>query len=138
MALSETGALMQTKEIRLGVEYAIKFRLPRAAGMPVVAPVIHATCVDIAGSTVVLEYEDWIPKPGAQKKAGPDQLIGCGNYERGKRRIRVAAGDVICRYDEWQPGGPGGEHDGRIDAPTVTKAAGQTFTAWPMPLPVSA
>lgn len=123
---------MKVKDIVLGQRYAVKIVMPSAGGhgggykFPRSAPVTQATCVDIAGNTIIFEREAFVPKPGALAATSKGNgLIGIRNYEPGTERLRIPANDVICLSDEWAPPAP----DGRIDAPEVHRAAGQTFTS---------
>lgn len=115
---------MKVREIVLGQRYAVHRVVTRGPRTPRNAPVIHATCVDISGNTIVFEHEAMVPKPGERAKA-KGMLIGCANYEMGTELLRIAARHVICLSDEYALRRP----DGRIDAPEVTQAAGRTFTS---------
>lgn len=119
---------MKVKDIRLGESYAIRMVIPSAAHMARTAPVIHANMLDIAGNTVVCEYDAMNGGLGEgpaldRLRAQRQRLFPALDYKPRLTRIRVRHNDVLCLSDEFAHRVP----DGRMDAPTTTHAAGHTF-----------
>lgn len=109
---------MKVKDVVIGEQYAVGVKIPAAARMPAVTPIIHAQCLDIAGNTVVLDYETMICDPSDVPAPGDEAahagLIGHRRHIRGRRMIRVQATDVVCPSSEFVMRQPDGRVDGEV------------------------
>lgn len=125
---------MKLNEIRLGQEYAVAFTMPSTPGIPRTAPVVFAKALDIAGKTVVLDYDRadcGLHGEALAQLRRQQTRIGHGRngLPQGRKLIRVPASDVLCVAEDWEaPGAPDGRMDGDVPMGKA-RAAKQTRMA---------
>lgn len=111
---------MKARDIQPGKRYAVRCRLPKAAGMPAIAPIRYVDVVDKNGSTIVCIYDGF--KPTAVLDPNRISTVAERKYAPAKITMTVNDGDVVCLAEDY-PAYRAHDFDARIDRP-VRKVGG--------------